>query len=116
MKKLTPKQLDKWLKSLPETSEIYANNDWSAQQLGAVFAKHGAARNTYKKLLQDLININPSLAGLAEDNAIENTEGQLIESQLGYWNMLISSLSNCAGSIWEDEKRNVNEELGYVIY
>ena len=116
MKNLTPKQLDKWLRSLPETTDIHDNFGWSEQQIRAVYEKYGTARNTYKKLLQDLININPSLAGLAEDNAIENIEGQLVEFQFGYWSMMISSLTNCAGSIWESENRNVNDELGYVVY
>ena len=116
MKPLTPKQLDKWLKSLPEDTPIFNNSDWTVQQLDAVYARYDADHAAFNKLQAALESIDKALASESVCSVRENLEGRFKEGQLMYWAHLCSRLGSTAGMVWESEERNVNEELGYAIY
>jgi len=113
---MTPKQLAKWIDSLPDATEIYTQDDWTAQQRGAVQAKVNADKARYAALLDALQLADASLAGVAEDCAIENREGGLDYSRLGHWREMHQHLASAAAQIWEDAGRNVNTDTGLSVY
>jgi hypothetical protein len=113
---MTPKQLAKWIDSLPAATEIYIQDDWTAQQRSAVQARVSADKARYAALLDALQLVDASLAGVAEDCAIENREGGLDYDRLGHWREMHRHLSITAGMIWENAGRNVNTETGLSVY
>jgi hypothetical protein len=113
---MTKTQLAKWIDSLPADADIYARGDWSAQQCGAVQTRVGADKARYFALLDALQLVDQSMAGVAEDCAIENMPAELTDKMLGYWREMHRHLASAAAQIWENAGRNVNTETGLSIY
>jgi hypothetical protein len=120
MKKLTPKQLDKWLKSLPETTPVWAlacHVDTTAQQSTALLAKYAADREALGQLIQELNAIDTLLTAKAESDAGENTRPELNDTDMiGYAPHYLHHLINAAACTWEGAGRNLNAELGRIVY
>lgn len=116
MKNLTPKQLGKWLRSLPEDTPIFNNPDWTVQQLDAAYARYDADQAAFNKLQAALEALDKSLASDCINSTYESVQGRFKEGQLMYWSHLHHRLGYTAGMIWESENRNVNDELGYAVY
>jgi len=119
-KKLTPKQLDKWLRSLPETTPVWAtacNPETPAQQSEALLAKHEAAHRAAGKLHAQLLNLDSTLTACAESDAGENMRPELNDTDMiGYWPHYYSHLANAAAVHWESAGRDLNAELGHIVY
>ena len=119
-RKLTDKQLAKWLRSLPQTTktwELMCNPDTTMQQIEALSAAHAAARDAASQLNEALRSLDSSLTANAESDAGENMPAELNDSDmLGYWAAFHSRLAGAAGQIWESEGRDLNAELGKVVY
>jgi len=113
---MTPRQLAQWLAALPADTVIYGNDTWDSTQRAAVFHKAETDRKAYWELYDRLEAIDQSMAGIANDCALENFSEPLTDDHLGYWSALRSQLAHAAGCIWENEGRNVNEELGITVY
>lgn len=122
MKKMTTKQLDKWVKAQPANLDyiaaVYLSADLTLQQADALLSKVNAAKQGYSDLYLALEKADSFLAGLANDCAYENVvEGRdLTETQLGYWGAMWSALASAAGDVWVSYGRNVNEETGLSVY
>lgn len=120
MKKLTSKQLDKWLKSLPETTRVWelaCSVELTAQQSTALMAKHDAARQALGKLTEELNKLDSLLAAYAESDAGENIRPELGDAELlGYAPHYMNHLIHAASVHWEGAGRDLNAELGYVVY
>lgn len=112
--KLKQKQLKKWLSSLAEDTPIYNDFEWTVQQITAVFAQHDAEREAFNTLYVALEELDAALASECVNSAYE--KNRLKESDLKYWSYMHHYLACTAGVLWESEDRNVNTELGYVIY
>lgn len=115
MNKREAKQIAQWLAALPADQVIYGQ-DWNGQQSAAVFAKVAANRAAYDELFQALDAADSWLAGLAQDCANENIDPCWNDNQLGFWSKMYSALAGAAGDIWEGAGRNVNAEIGRIIY
>lgn len=113
---MNEKQLGQWLKALPASTDIFGRYDWTTKQWGAVRDKVQADRQAWTTLYSKLESADETLAGVANDCALENIDPTLNESQFGYWSELRRQLSSAAGMIWESHGRNVNEETGLKIY
>jgi len=119
-KKLTPKQLDKWLKSLPETTPVWAlacHVDTTAQQSAALLAKYAADRQAVGKLTEELNNLDSLLTAHAESDAGENIRPELNDGDMiGFWQHYYNHLVNAAACHWESSGRDLNAELGRIVY
>jgi hypothetical protein len=119
-KKLTAKQLNKWLQSLPETTLVWAlanDIDTTAQQSYALLEKHDAAREAATKLNEELRAIDRYLTADAENDAFENMRPEIRDSaMLGYWPHYYGHLINAAACHWESSGRDLNAELGRNVY
>jgi hypothetical protein len=120
MKKLTTKQLDKWIRSLPETTPVWATMcaaDTTFQQAKAIDEKRNASRKAAVKLYNDLERLDPILCANAESDACENMRPELNDNDLlGYWDHFYNHLANAAAVHWESAGRDLNNELGYAAY
>jgi hypothetical protein len=120
MKKLTTKQLDKWIRSLPETTPVWATmcaNDVTLQQAKAIDEKRSAYRSAFAKLYNDLERLDSLLCACADSDAGENMPPELNDSDmLGYYKYMYNHLAYAASVHWESEGRNLNSELGYIVY
>jgi ribonuclease HII len=119
-KKLTPKQLAKWLDSLPETTRVWelaCSVELTMQQSTALMAKHDANRQALGKLTEQLNNLDSLLTANAESDAGENIRPELGDAELlGYAPHYMNHLIHAAAVHWEGAGRNLNDELGYVVY
>jgi hypothetical protein len=119
-KKLTPKQLAKWLDSLPETTRVWelaCSVELSIQQSNALMAKHDANRKALGKLTDDLNKLDSLLTANAESDAGENIRAELADAEfLGYAPHYMNHLIHAASVQWEGAGRDLNAELGYVVY
>lgn len=119
-KKLTPKQLAKWLDSLPETTRVWelaCNVELTMQQSTALLAKHDANRQALRKLTDDLNNLDSLLTAGAESDAGENIRPELCDAELlGYAPHYMNHLIGAAAVHWETAGRDLNAELGRAIY
>jgi hypothetical protein len=119
-KKMTPKQLDKWLKSLPETTPVWATmcaDGVTFQQAKALDEKRSAYRSAAAKLHADLERLDSLLYANADSDAGENMPPELNDTEmLGYYKYFYNHLANAAAVHWEDAGRDLNAELGYVVY
>lgn len=119
MKKMTEKQLAKWLSSLPETINVWqfmCTEEITPQQMEAVDRKHNAARRAAVKLNEDLRRIDSLLTANAESDAGENMPAELNDAgMLGYWDSYYGHLVNAAQCHWEGAGRDLNAELGRVV-
>ena len=120
MKKLTPNQIAKWLRSLPETTPVWSTmcaEGVTFEQAKALDEKHTANRKAVVKLYNDLERLDPMLCACAESDACENMRPELNDNDLlGYWPHFYNHLANAAAVHWEDSGRDLNAELGYVAY
>lgn len=116
MTRQTAKQLATWMQSLPADFILFGRNDLTTQQEQALFAQQNRARTAYIKLVTDLQTADEWLAGHAENCADENINPALNNLMLGYYSELTRHIKSAAGMIWEDAGRDVNAELGYIIY
>jgi hypothetical protein len=118
-KKLSPTQLAKWLRSLPETLHIWelCDNAYTVQQAKFALDHYAATKQAAVKLNEDLRAVDPALTASAESDAGENMRAELRDpSTLGHWDHYFQHLTGAAGYYWENAGRNVNDELGRVIY
>jgi hypothetical protein len=119
-KKLTPKQLAKWLDSLPETTPVWAlacHVDTTAQQSTALLARHDANRQVVGKLTEELNALDSLLTASAESDAGENMPAELNDAEmLGYAPNYLNHLIGAAAVHWETAGRDLNAEIGRNIY
>ena len=119
-KKLSPKQLAKWIQSLPETTrvwEITSSDETTFQQADALNAMHNASRQAAVSLLEELRALDRWLTCDAENYAFENMRAELDDGDMiGYWSHFHGHLINAAGITWENHERDLNAELGRNIY
>ncbi len=118
-KKLSPTQLAKWLRTLPETMNLWelCDNGYTVQQANFALAHYAATKRAAIKLNEDLRAVDPVLTASAESDAGENMRAELRDpSTLGHWDHYFHHLTGAAGCHWEMAGRNVNDELGRVIY
>jgi hypothetical protein len=119
-KKMTPKQLAKWLQALPETTKVWSlvsDVATTEQQVNALLAKHDAALKAATDLFEELRAIDSLLAANAENDADENMRAELNDSDMiGYWPHFYGHLINAAACHWETSGRDLNAELGRIVY
>lgn len=118
MRKMTDKQLAKWLQSLPETMNLWELGEdvYTAQQATAALNRYAAERRAAAKLHADLNAIDSLLTACAENDAFDNMPRELTETNmLGYYRSFHNHLANAAQVHWETAGRDVNAELGRVI-
>jgi hypothetical protein len=120
MKKLTTKQLAKWLHSLPDTTKVWAlacDIETTEQQSTALLAKYDALRQAANNLNEELRAVDSLLTANAESDAAENMPSELKDSDMiGYWLHFHGHLINAAACHWESAGRNLNAEIGRNIY
>lgn len=119
MRKMTQKQLDKWLQSLPGTTNVWQliETDCTSQQLNHAMNHYGAMKETASKLHADLHAIDKFMTANAETDALENMRPELNEeTMLGYWQHYHNHLANAAACHWESAGRDLNKELGRIVY
>jgi hypothetical protein len=120
VKKLTPKQLNKWLESLPETTPVWATmcaDGVTLQQAKALDERRSAYRTAAAKLHADLERLDSLLYANADSDAGENMPPELNDTEmLGYYKYFYNHLANAAAVHWEDAGRDLNAELGYSAY
>lgn len=107
--------MNKWLAELPKEQPIYAQ-DWSVAQTRAVFEKVAADKRDYAALRAALERADERLCSLAEGNAQENIDPALTEDCFGYWREMRRQLAHAAAAWWSDSGRDLNAELGMVVY
>lgn len=119
-KKLTPKQLAKWLDSLPETTPVWAlacHVDTTAQQSAALLARYAEARQAAGQLTAELSALDTLLTAKAESDAGENMPAELNDADmLGYAPHYLHHLIGAAACTWESAGRDLNAELGRIVY
>ena len=119
-RKLNPTQLAKWLRSLPETTNVWElcyASAYTAQQIKFALDHYAATKQAAIKLNEDLRAVDPMLTASAESDAGENMRAELCDpSTLGHWAHYFDHLAGAAGCHWETSGRNVNAELGRVVY
>lgn len=119
-KKMTPKQLDKWIKSLPDTTPVWATmcaNGTTLQQAKALDEKRSAYRSAAGKLYADLERLDSLLCACADSDAGENMPAELNDTDmLGYYQYFYNHLAHAASVHWESAGRDLNAELGYIVY
>jgi hypothetical protein len=114
---MTPKQIAKWLKALPDTTA--RDPEWPLEQCEAFRAKRTADEHAFKAMVYDLIRFNPELADLAEVLGRDNLrEGfpDVTERSIGFWATLQRCVASAAGCVFEDAGININRALGRTIY
>jgi hypothetical protein len=114
---MTPKQIEKWLKSLPATA--HNDFDWAETQREAFRAKRIADEHAFKATMYDLIQFNADLANLAEMLGRDNMrEGfpDITERSIGFWTTLQCCVAAAAGCVFEEAGININRALGRTIY
>lgn len=120
MKKLTPKQLTKWLDSLPETTPVWAlacHVDTTAQKSAALLARYAEARQATGQLTAELNALDALLTASAESDAGENMRPELNDADmLGYAPHYLHHLIGAAACHWKSAGRDLNAELGRIIY
>ena len=118
-RKMTQKQLAKWLSSLPETLNIWEFNDakYTVQQADAALTKYARDKHAASKFNEELRAIDRMLTANAESDAAENMRPELHDAgAIGHWAHFHQHLINAAGQIWEDAGRNLNAEIGRIVY
>jgi hypothetical protein len=119
-KKLTPKQLAKWLNSLPETTPVWAlacHVDTTAQQSAALLARYAEGRRATGQLTAELNALDTLLTASAESDAGENMRPELNDGDmLGFWSHYHRHLIGAAACHWESSGRDLNAELGRIVY
>ena len=118
-KKLSPTQLAKWLRSLPETMNLWELCDtaYTVQQTKFALAHYAATKQAAIKLNEDLRAVDPMLTASAESDAGENMRPELCDPcTLGHWAHYFHHLTDAAGCHWETAGRNLNAEIGRVVY
>jgi len=70
-KKLSPTQLAKWLRTLPETMNLWelCDNGYTVQQANFALAHYAATKRAAIKLNEDLRAVDPALTASAESDA-----------------------------------------------
>jgi hypothetical protein len=120
MKKLTPKQLAKWLDSLPETTPVWAlacHVETTAQQSAALLARYAEGRQATGQLTAELNALDTLLTAKAESDAGENMPAELHDADmLGYAPHYLHHLIGAAACTWESSGRDLNAELGRIVY
>lgn len=120
MKKLTPKQIAKWLNALPETTPVWALAccvDTTAQQSAALLARYAEARQATGRLTAELNALDTLLTAKAESDAGENMPAELDDADmLGYAPHYLHHLIGAAACTWESSGRDLNAELGRIVY
>jgi hypothetical protein len=120
MKKLTIKQIDKWLRSLPETTPVWATmcaDGVTFEQAKAIDQLHSEYHSAAAKLHADLERLDSLLYANAASDAGENMPSELNEADmLGYYKYFRNHLANAAAVHWESAGRDLNNELGYTVY
>lgn len=120
MKKMTEKQLAKWLSSLPETINVWqfmCTDELTAQQVEAIDRRYISTRDAAVKLNEELRCLDSLLTANAESDAGENMPPELNDSgMLGYWTSYYGHLVNAAACHWEGSGRDLNAELGRIVY
>jgi len=107
--------MQNWIENLPADTEIFGR-DWTAAQTGAVFAKVKADREYFEGLLAQLARADEKLAGYADADAVDDIDAALHDGHFGYWKARGRALAHAAAMIWENEGRDVNQEIGRIIY
>jgi ribonuclease HII len=119
-KKLTPKQITKWLDSLPETTLVWATmcaDSVTIEQVKALDERRSEYRRAAAELHSDLERLDSSLYVNADTDAGENMPPELNDTEmLGYYKYFRNHLANAAAVHWESAGRDLNAELGYVAY
>lgn len=119
-KKLTPKQLAKWLNALPETTPAWAlacHVDTTTQQSAALLARYAEARQAVGQLTAELNALDTLLTAQAESDAGENMPAELNDADmLGYAPHYLHHLIGAAACTWESSGRDLNAELGRIVY
>jgi hypothetical protein len=119
-KKLTPKQLAKWLDSLPETTPVWATmcaDGVTFEQAKALDERRSEYRRAAAKLHEDLERLDSLLYANADSDAGENMPLELNDTEmLGYYKYFRNHLANAAAVHWESAGRDLNAELGYAAY
>lgn len=108
--------MNEWIQSLPGNTDVFGRYDWTGAQVAAAHAQYAADRQAYSDLLTALETADASLAGVANDCALENMRTDLTFEHLGFWREMRRQLASAAGQIWENAGRNVNAETGKTIY
>jgi hypothetical protein len=120
MTKMTEKQLAKWVSSIPETANVWqltSADDITLQQANAADLKYGNERRAVMKLSEDLRNLDSFLTANAESDASENMPSELNDAgKFGYWKYYFNHLVNAAAVHWEGAGRDLNAELGRIVY
>lgn len=118
-RKMTAKQINAWIDSLPRTTPIWATmcrDDVTSQQAEALDKRRITYRDAAKKLNRDLRRLDPKMCNAAESDAAENMPAELNDDMLGYWRVYFAHLASAAAVHWEDAGRDLNAELGYTAY
>lgn len=120
VKKLTTKQINKWLNSLPETTPVWATmcaDGVTLEQAKALDERRSEYRSAAAKLYADLERLDSLLCANADSDAGENMPVELNDAEmLGYYKYFRNHLANAAAVHWEGAGRDLNAELGYVAY
>ena len=119
-KKLTPKQIAKWLDSLPETTPVWATmcaDGVTFEQAKALDERRSEYRRAAAKLHADLERLDSLLYANADSDAGENMPPELNDAEmLGYYKYFYNHLANAAAVHWETAGRDLNAELGRIVY
>jgi hypothetical protein len=119
-KKLTAKQLDKWLNTLPATTPVWAlvsDPEITLQQVDAVLKRYDAFNKAASDFYEELRNIDSLLTAYAENDALENMQLDLRDERLlGYYVHYHHHLINAAACHWESSGRDLNAEIGRNVY
>ena len=119
-KKLTPKQIAKWLDSLPETTPVWLTmcaDGVTFEQAKALDERRNEYRRAAAKLHSDLERLDSSLYVNADTDAGENMPSELNDAEmLGYYKYFRNHLANAAACHWESSGRDLNAELGRIVY
>ena len=107
--------MNEWLSELSKDQPIYGQ-DWPVALTRAVFAKVSADKQDYLALREALERADARLCAHAEGDAQENIDPALTEGCFGYWREMRRQLAHAAGSWWSDSGRDLNSELGMVVY
>lgn len=119
-KKLTPKQIAKWLNSLPETTPVWATmcaDGVTFEQAKALDERRNEYRSAAAKLHADLERLDSLLYANADSDAGENMPPELNDpDMLGYYKFFYNHLASAAAVHWETAGRDLNAELGRIFY
>jgi len=120
MKKLTTKQINKWIDSLPSTTPVWAtmcDDNTTFEQAKALDERRSTYRRAVAKLCADLERLDRPLYANADSDAGENMPFELNDTDmLGYYRAFYGHLASAAGVHWDSAGRDLNAELGYAAY